>query len=34
MAPSGEGVLTRSPVLIGIHTMTAELEVVVDQAMD
>jgi hypothetical protein len=33
IAPSGEGVLTRSSVLIGRQAMTAELEVVVDRAV-
>ncbi len=33
IAPSGEGVLTRSSVLIGRQMMTAELEVVVDQGV-
>lgn len=30
LAPRGRGVVTRSPVLTGGKTMTAELEVVVD----
>ncbi len=33
IVPSGEGVFTRNPVLIGRQTMTVELEVAVDQAV-
>jgi hypothetical protein len=33
IAPSGEGLITRSPVLIGRQAMTAELAMVGDRAM-
>jgi hypothetical protein len=33
IAPRGEGLITRSPVLIGRQAMTAELEMVGDRAM-
>jgi hypothetical protein len=34
IAPGGEGVITRSPILTGGKTVTAELEVVVDRSVN